>query len=206
MRAADLDAVTLDAYGTLVTLRDPVPALAAALAERGVERDPESVLTAFRAEVAHYGKHTHEGADEEGLQRLQRDCAGVFLAGVDANLDAGEFAPAFVGALQFEPLPGGAEALAQLRSLGLELAVVANWDLTIVRLLAETGLAHFFSAIVHAARKPAPDGFLRALSELGVSRARALHVGDDAKDERSAAAAGLHFAPAPLTAVLESLE
>jgi HAD superfamily hydrolase (TIGR01509 family) len=205
MRAAALDAVTLDAYGTLVTLRDPVPALVAALAERGVERAPDAVLAGFRAEVAHYGEHSHDGNDEDGLQRLQRECAGVFLTAVGAGLDAGEFAPAFVGALRFEPLPGVAEALAQLRGLGLELAVVANWDLSIGRLLGEAGLARFFSTIVHAARKPAPDGFLRALAELGIAPARALHVGDDAKDEQGATAAGLEFAPAPLTAVLRSL-
>jgi len=33
----DVDAVTIDAYGTLVQLRDPVPALRDALAARGVE-------------------------------------------------------------------------------------------------------------------------------------------------------------------------
>jgi FMN phosphatase YigB (HAD superfamily) len=206
MRAAALDAVTLDAYGTLVTLRDPVPALVAALAERGVERTPDAVLAGFRAEVAHYGEHSHEGGDEAGLQGLQQECAGVFLTAVDAGLDAGEFAPAFVGALHFEPLPGVAAALAQLRALGLELAVVANWDLSIGRLLGEAGLARFFSAIVHAARKPAPDGFLSALAELGIAPARALHIGDDAKDEQGATAAGLRFAPAPLTAVLRRLE
>ena len=205
VRAADLDAVTLDAYGTLVTLRDPVPALTAALAERGVRRTRADVLAGFRAEVAHYGAHSQEGGDEAGLQRLQRECTGVFLSGVGADLDAAEFAPAFVAALQFEPLPGVVEALGRLRALGLELAVVANWDLTIGRLLAETGLGHFFSAVVHAARKPDPDGFLGALSELGVPPARALHVGDDAKDEQGAAAAGLHFAPAPLTAVAGGL-
>ena len=206
VRAAGLDAVTLDAYGTLVTLSDPVPGLAAALAERGMERSPAAVLAGFRAEVAHYGEHSHEGHDEEGLHRLQRECARVFLEGVGADLDPGEFAFPFVRALQFEPLPGVVEALARLRALGLELAVVANWDLSIGRLLDETGLARFFAAIVHAARKPAPDGFLRALSELGVAPARALHVGDDAKDEQGATAAGLQFAPAPLAALLRSQE
>ena len=206
MSAADLDAVTLDAYGTLVTLKDPVPALVTALGERGVERTAAAVLAGFRAEVAHYGEHSHEGADEAGLQQLQRDCAGVFLAGADADLDAAEFAPTFVGTLLFEPLPGAVEALARLHALGLELAVVANWDLSIGRLLGETGLARFLSAVVHAARKPAPDGFRLALSELGVPPGRALHVGDDARDEQGAAAAGLHFAPAPLPAVVEALE
>src|SRR5204863_473020 len=76
---AGLDGVTVDAYGTLVTLVDPVPALTAALAERDVLRDREVVVHGFRTEVVHYTRHSAEGHDEAGLARLQRDCARVFL-------------------------------------------------------------------------------------------------------------------------------
>jgi HAD superfamily hydrolase (TIGR01509 family) len=203
VRGVDLDAVTLDAHGTLVKLADPVPALQSVLAERGVERTPEVVLAGFRAEVAHYGPRAGEGHDEESLTRLQRDCAGVFLEAVDAKLDVDEFAPAYVGALHFEVLPGVTESLERLRALGLELAVVANWDLSLHRLLDEVGLARYFSVVVHAARKPAPDGILRALAELQITPARALHIGDDEADREAAAAAGLLFAAAPVqTAVV----
>ena len=44
MKAAELDAVTLDAHGTLVTLADPVPALTKVLSERGIERTQQVVL------------------------------------------------------------------------------------------------------------------------------------------------------------------
>src|SRR5439155_9582752 len=44
VKAAELDAVTIDAHGTLVTLVDPVPELRAALAAHGVEHDREIVL------------------------------------------------------------------------------------------------------------------------------------------------------------------
>src|SRR6266508_1387471 len=84
------------------------------------------------------------------------------------------------------PIPGVAEALERLRSLGLELAVVANWDLTLHGLLEEVGLASYFRAIVHAAAKPSPKGLLRALSELQVGATRALHIGDDEVDEAAA--------------------
>ena len=198
MNAAALDGVTIDAYGTLVTLVDPVPALSAALAERGVPRERDAVVHGFRTEVAHYAQHSFEGHDEAGLAQLQRDCAGVFLDAVDADMDAGEFAPVFASAMQFEILPGVVPALERLRSLGLELAVVANWDLTLARLLDEIGLTRYFRAIVHAARKPAPDGLLRALEQLGVEPQRALHIGDDEVDEAAAKAAGMQFAPAPL--------
>jgi len=198
VRAAELDAVTLDAHGTLVKLADPVPALRNVLAERGVQRTPEIVLAGFRTEVAHYAPRAGEGHDEESLKRLQRECAGVFLHAIDAELDVEEFAPAYVGALHFEVLPGVPESLERLRALGLELAVVANWDLSLRRLLDEVGLGHYFSAVVHAARKPAPDGILRALADLHVAPARALHIGDGEADREAAAAAGLHFADAPV--------
>jgi putative hydrolase of the HAD superfamily len=203
--AAELDGVTVDAHGTLVRLVDPVPALAAALAERNVDRPRDVVAHGFRVEVEHYVQHSAEGHDEPGLARLQRDCARVFLDAVGADLDADEFAPVYAGAMHFELLPGVVPALERLRSLGLELAVVANWDVSLRRLLDEVGLSRYFRAVVHAAGKPAPDGLLRALEQLGVDAARALHIGDDEADELAANAAGMRFAPAPLPEAVTAL-
>jgi len=205
MKLAELDAVVLDAYGTLMTLLDPVPRLVEVLAAHGVERSPEQVLAGVRAEIAHYGPHASEGHDEESLARLQHDCAGVFLGAVESDLDAGEFAPVYVGALRFEVLPGVVASLDRLRALGLELAVVANWDLTLHERLEQLGLRRYFSTVVHAARKPAPDGLLLALDELGVDPARALYVGDSDADEQAARAAGMQFAPAPLADAVAAL-
>jgi putative hydrolase of the HAD superfamily len=205
VKAAELDAVTLDAYGTLVTLVDPVPTLSAALAERDVVRDHDTVVHGFRTEVAHYSKHSAEGHDEPGLAQLQRECASIFLEAVGADLDAGEFAPVYAAAMRFELLPGVVPALERLRSLGLELAVVGNWDLTLHRLLDEVGLARRMHTVVHAAGKPAPGGLLRALGQMGVEPSRALHIGDDEVDERAARAAGMQFAPAPLIEAVAAL-
>jgi HAD superfamily hydrolase (TIGR01509 family) len=205
VRAAELDGVTIDAYGTLVTLVDPVPALTDALTVRGVQRPHDDIVNAFHAEVAYYGMNSARGSDHAGLAVLQRDCARVFLESLATDLDVDEFAPVYAGAMQFEALPSVIPALDRLRSLGLELAVVANWDLTIGRLLEEIGLAHRFRTVVHAAQKPSPDGILRALAELGVDPGRALHVGDDDLDEQAAAAAGVHFTRAPLLDAVASL-
>jgi FMN phosphatase YigB (HAD superfamily) len=205
MKAADLDAVTLDAHGTLVTLADPVPALLRVLSERGVTRTEEVVLAGFQTEVAHYAPRAGEGHDEEGLARLQRECADVFLEAVDADLDVDEFAPVYAGALHFEVLPGVFDSLERLHALGLELAVVANWDLSLQRLLGEAGLARYFRVVVHAARKPAPDGLLRALGHLRVDPARAMHIGDDEADRDAAAAARMRFAPAPVSAAVAAI-
>ena len=198
MKAADLDAITIDAYGTLVTLVDPVPALSEALAARGVSRPADVVRAGFRTEVAYYQQRASSGYDDNGLEQLQRECAGVFLSAVEADLHPGEFAPVYAGAMHFVPLQGVSTALERLRALGLELAVVANWDLSLHRLLEEVALTRYFKTVVHAAAKPAADGLLRALASLGVDAARALHIGDDTVDERAARAAGTHFRPAPL--------
>jgi HAD superfamily hydrolase (TIGR01509 family) len=205
MKAANLDAVTLDAHGTLMQLRDPVPALLGALAERGVERSAEVVQAGFLAEAAHYAPRSSDGYDEESLARLQRECAGVFLDAVESDLDADEFTPAYIGSLRFEVLPGVIESLERLRALGLTLAVVANWDLSVRRLLEEAGVGRYLAPLVHSARKPAPDGILQALRELHVEPSRGLHVGDDGADEQAARAAGALFAWAPLPAVLSVL-
>ena len=159
----------------------------------------------FRAEVAHYAPRASEGYDEASLARLQEECAGVFLDAIEAELDPEEFAPAYVGALHFEVLPGVFESLDRLRALGLELAVVANWDFSLRRRLEDVGLVRYFKVVVHAAHKPAPDGLLRALADLQAAPARALHIGDDDADREAASAAGMLFAPTPVTAALATI-
>ncbi len=206
VKAADIGAVTLDAYGTLVTLVDPVPALSEALAARGARRALEAVRAGFRTEVRYYQQRASSGYDDETLAQLQRECAGVFLETVEADLDAGEFAPVYAGAMRFEILPGVSPSLERLRALGLELAVVANWDLSLRKLLDEVGLTRYFRTVVHAAAKPAAEGLRRALVVLEVDAERALHIGDDTVDEQAARVAGMHFAPAPVPDAVASLE
>jgi HAD superfamily hydrolase (TIGR01549 family) len=198
----ELDAVTIDAYGTLVALRDPVPALTAALAARGVERTEPEVRAAFRSEVEYYVVRSHEGRDEATLALLRKDCAAVFLEAAAASLDAGEFAPAFVGSLEFEELPGAADACRSLAAAGLRLAVVSNWDVGLHDHLAALGLDRLVDAVVTSAEagapKPAPQVFELALARLGATAARTVHVGDADADAEGARAAGLRFEPAPL--------
>ena len=202
LTAADLDAVTIDAFGTLITLRDPLATLRRVLRERGVDRTPEEVAAAFAEEGRYYRERSYEGADEASLALLRRDCAGVFLRALDADLDPEEFAKPYVAALEFEPEPGAVEAVSELRRLGLRLAVVSNWDVALPKHLEELGLAARFRTVVTSAEagapKPHPRIFALALERLGVRPERALHIGDAEADEEGARAAGMAFAPAPL--------
>jgi putative hydrolase of the HAD superfamily len=203
MPSADaLEAVTVDAAGTIVELADPVEPLGRALARRGVAREAETVRRAFAAEVAYYLPRSHEGRDEASLVNLRRESVRVFLDAVAAPLDAEAFVPDFMAAIEFRPLDGAAAALETLRAAGLRLACVANWDVTLAEHLERAGLAGFFEAVVSSAEagapKPDPAPFRLALERLDVAAGRALHVGDDPADREGARAAGLAFAPAPV--------
>jgi putative hydrolase of the HAD superfamily len=202
-----VDAVTIDAYGTLVTLRDPVPALAGALRARGVERPADRVEAAFRAEVAYYTPRSHEGRDEATLALLRRDCASVFLEAAAADLDPAEFAPAFLDALEFEPVPGAVEACEALAGRGIPAAVVSNWDVGLRDHLRRLGLGlPVVTSAEAGAPKPDPAIFRLALERLGgIPPARALHVGDSPSDAEGARAAGMQFRPAPLADAVREL-
>jgi putative hydrolase of the HAD superfamily len=207
MRFAELEAVTVDGYGTLLHLADPVPPLRRALAARGIDRNDDEVSRAFLAEVAHYKPRAHEARDAESLAALRVECAGVFLEALGAQLEPQSFVDAFIGALVFEPVPGAPEALDRLRERGPRLGVVANWDCSLPEQLERLGFLDRFDTVVTSARagKPKPDPaiFELALRELGAAPDRALHVGDEPIDEEGARAAGMAFAPAPLSTAFE---
>jgi HAD superfamily hydrolase (TIGR01509 family) len=207
MRLAKLDAVTIDAYGTLVRLIDPVPALCAGLAELGVERDPEAVGRAFAKEAAFYRERSFEGRDPESLYDLRRRCVSIILEEVGSELAPELFVDGFVAALRFELLPGAGEAVLTLRRHGLALAVVSNWDFGLRQQLQGLALGELtvVTSAEAGAPKPDPAPFARALELLHVRPERSLHVGDSDSDEAGARAAGMRFAPAPLAAAVEAL-
>jgi putative hydrolase of the HAD superfamily len=207
--ASNLDAVTVDAMGTLVELHEPVERLARALQDRGVERSRQDVAEAFRKEVDYYLLHKLSATDSASLAALRRECARVFLESAGADLDPAEFSPAFVEAMVFRPFGGAVAALERLRAAGLSLACVSDWDIGLREQLAKVGLDHLFDVVLTSAEagapKPEPALFREALSRLRVEPGRALHVGDGDSDRDGAGAAGLAFEPVPLATVPERL-
>jgi HAD superfamily hydrolase (TIGR01509 family) len=207
MRLAELDAVTVDAYGTLVGLADPVPALREGLAALGVERDPEAVARAFAKEAAYYREHSFEGRDDESLHDLRCRCVAIILDELRSELAPESFVDGFIAAMRFELLPDAGPALHALRRHGLAIVVVSNWDFRLLQHL--TGLRLAGVPVVTSAEagapKPEPAVFTRALELLRVRPERALHIGDSASDEQGARAAGMHFAPAPLAQAVDAL-
>ncbi len=190
----DIDAVTIDAMGTLVRLDEPVPRLAE-LAGVGLEE----ARRGFEAEVAFYLPRAIQGRDPASLAELRAECAAVFDEYAGAQLDAA----GFMAGIVFEPEPGAFETVRRLQAHGLALCVVSNWDIGLAEHLERLGLSLpvVTSAEVGVA-KPDPAVFRAALELLAVEPSRALHVGDSAHDEAGALAAGMRFAPAPLEALL----
>ena len=197
----DLDAVTLDAYGTLVTLVDPFPTLQEALRARGAERSLDEIRRAFDAETAYYREHSGDTHDAASLAAFRGECARVFSEAIRAELDS----ETYNGAFLFEVAEGVLPAIEALRARGVRLAVVGNWDFGLHEWLERLGLARFFDVVIPAARKPDPAALLAALEQLRAEPIRSLHVGDEDTDERAAHAAGMHFRPAPLAAALETI-
>jgi putative hydrolase of the HAD superfamily len=202
---AALDAVTIDGYGTLLTIHDPIGHLDRELRARGVALPRDAIEGGFSAEADYYMQAKLAAKDADGLAALRVDCARVLLEAAGADLDPVEFASVLV--YEFETLPGVAESLARLGAHGLALAVVADWDYGLHEHLRTHRLGHYFAAVVTSAEvgaaKPSPVPFLAALDRLGVKPARALHIGDHPKDEEGAAAAGMHFAHAPLAEAVQ---
>lgn len=188
-RLAEIDAVTIDAFGTLLELRDPVGSLARLLP--GFE--PGAIERAFRAETEFYVPRSHLGHDAESLAELRAQSARVFNEALGSSLTPEQY----IGALEFTFVDGAVAAVERLRALGLSLCVVSNWDVGLHAWLDGLGVPVVTSAEA-GAPKPDPAPFRLALELLGVRPERTLHVGDSDGDEHGAAVAGLKFAHAPL--------
>jgi putative hydrolase of the HAD superfamily len=190
-------AVLLDALGTLLYFDPPAPLLRTALSERlGVEVPAEAATAAIKAEIAYYRSHLHEGRDEASLGDLRRRSAEAMRPALGLDAPTQALTDALLAALRFHAYPDAAPALAGLRSLGLSLVVVSNWDYSLHERLAETGLAPLVDGAVASAElghaKPERAIFEHALRLARADAGSALHAGDaPEEDVAGALAAGL---------------
>ncbi len=181
-------AVTLDALGTLVELEPPWEHAEAI--GNSIPRD--RLETAFRAEMAYYREHSHEGADPDSLAALRARCAGVLSRELGREVDESQL----MSAICFSAYPDAAPALAALRDRSMTLVCVSNWDCSLPGVLERCGLGGALDVVIASAiagaRKPQPEIFTAALAAAGCEPAEALHVGDTRRDDvEGARAAGL---------------
>ena len=191
---SDYDAVLLDAGGVLL-LPDPV-AIRTALAPFGIDPDDEACAK------CHY-IWAREFDRLGGVLEITMDRAVAAALGVmEAELDR---AAQLLGPIT-ESVPGAGvlDALRALERTGAMLGIVSNSNGTVERRLGDLGVCSvdgsrgvqvgvIVDSTVVGVAKPDPRIFEIALEALGVSRQRALYVGDTiCKDVRGALAAGLH--------------
>jgi putative hydrolase of the HAD superfamily len=199
--AERIEAVLLDALGTLVALQPPAPALVQDLrAQHGVEVARGDAEHAFAAEIAYYRAHHDEGRDPATLADLRRRCAEVLRAALPADVGAAltsaQWTAALLAALRFTALSDAPATLRRLRAQGLTLVVVSNWDAALPAVLDTVSLAGAVDGVVTSAAagcpKPGRAIFDAALALAGCPAHAAVHVGDSvAHDVYGALAAGI---------------
>lgn len=182
-------AVFLDALGTLVELEPPWVGLGEAL---GGDIPDAELIPAVRAEMAYYKEHSHEGRDAASLADLRARSAALLSRELGVEVDV----QTLVDSIRFAPYPDAVPALEGLRSQGLKLICVSNWDCSLGEVLERCGLAdHLDGAVSSAAagaRKPDPAIFEPALEQAGCRPEEAVHVGDTPEEDVEAAeAAGI---------------
>jgi putative hydrolase of the HAD superfamily len=192
-----VQAVLLDALGTLVELQPPAPRLQRLLREVGFDVSEERAAAGFAAEIAYYLDHHLEGSDRERLERLRDRCAEELRRALELpDLDHPTARRAMLGALEFRPYPDVLPALGELRERGLTVVIASNWDCSLPEWLGPTGILELVDSVVTSAEvgapKPDPRVFERALAVAGVDAGKALHVGDKVdNDLEGAHAAGI---------------
>jgi putative hydrolase of the HAD superfamily len=98
--------------------------------------------------------------------------------------------------ISFNPYSDSEAVLRRLRGMGLKLYVVSNWDVQLLKVLKDLVWMRYFDGVVASAvlgvEKPDRKIFEEALRISGVSRDRAVHVGNDPiTDIKGAAEAGI---------------
>jgi putative hydrolase of the HAD superfamily len=189
MASSSTRAVFLDALGTLVELEAPWVHLAP---ELELDPDDEDLVRAVRKEMAYYKEHSHEGRDPDSVAALRARCADILSWELDREVTV----ETMMGAFRFSAFPDVAPALEDLRSRGMRLVCVSNWDVSLTEVLERCGLDGLIDGVVTSAgsgsRKPDPVIFSQALEIAGCSAAEALHVGDTPEEDvAGAGAAGI---------------
>lgn len=161
--------------------------------------EPERLLAGARAQERFFqDRRSHTDAwSKEWYLRMNR--AGLEAMGLEGDLDdlaARIFAFSRTAPRRFEVDPDAPALLEWLRSRGYRLAIISNWDGSLIDALRPTGLAGYFDAVLDSdvvgSRKPDTRMYELACAITGVRPEEAMHIGDSpAADVAGALAAGL---------------
>ncbi len=199
----DVNAVSLDFYGTMVrsrTARGRGATLMAYLAEQGLASDPWEHQVLYDVFAAHARDYPPDASDEKHRRSIVGFTRRLFARlHVDARPGAAEaHAEAIwqlLGPDAFEVFADVPETLAALSAARLPLVVISNWQCGLGQFVSELGLGSAFRHVLASAEqgsaKPDPAMFREAARRIGLPPERMLHVGDTYdEDVVGAAAAG----------------
>jgi putative hydrolase of the HAD superfamily len=198
-------AVTFDVTHTLIHIPRLGEIYSEVLGRHGISVDPERARRlmvevwqelACSADPARDRFSSHPEGERGWWRRLLERMCEHLGAPPPSPFAAAELFHRFGSGDAYEVYPEVPGVLAALRGHGLRLGVVSNWDGRLPKVLEELGLAPFLDSVIWSAKagveKPDPRIFLRALEELGVEPAEALHVGDGRlEDVEGAVAVGM---------------
>ena len=200
-----ITAVTFDVTNTLIHAPRLGELYADVLGRHGIAVEPREAARLVRqvwqelaclADPGHDRFTSYPGGPRAWWKRfLERICEYLEVP-PPSPFAAAELFHRFAGAEAWEIYPEVPAVLAELRSLGLKLGVVSNWDPRLPDLLEQLGIARHFGAVVYSSEvgveKPDARIFRNACMRLGVSPENVLHVGDGrVEDAEGAVAAGL---------------
>jgi HAD superfamily hydrolase (TIGR01549 family) len=159
----------------------------------------ERALAGARAHERFFQQRQTHADRWSAAWHLRLMCAGLAGAGMEGDLEAMamQIIRKAAGLPKSEMLdPDAVPVLEQLRASGYRLAVISNWDGTLVDVLRRRGLSGYFDAVLDSAvvgeNKPGTRMYKIACAACGVSPAEAAHVGDSpGADVAGAMAAGV---------------
>jgi putative hydrolase of the HAD superfamily len=200
--------IFFDAVGTLFGVKGSVGAIYADIAaQHGVEVAPQTLDWAFGAAFKAAGNPAFPGVDPIELPAREytwwREVAIATFNQADVlpqfeDFDAffDQLFQYFATAAPWDLYIDTIDTLTQIRSAGIELGVVSNFDSRLHQVLPALGLAEFFSSVTIStevgAAKPAAPIFQAALQKHRCTSSQAWHVGDSLEEDyRAAIAAGL---------------
>jgi len=202
---APVRAVTFDAAGTLIRVAAPVGETYAAIARaHGARLEPRALDAAFREAFPRMPPMAFPELRGAALARAERSWwRDLVTRVVTSEGGVGDFEPFFEDVFGYYAKGEAWRAyeevepvLSALRSRGIRIGVVSNFDSRLPGILHQLGLAQQFDAVVYStiagAVKPEPAIFHRALASLDARAEESLHVGDGrVPDYEGARAAGM---------------
>ena len=172
------------------------------LARHDVVVTPEEVTREFRivwkeldCQVpAGVDRFSHHPEGERGWwQRLLERLCELLGAGPPSKFASSELFNAFAKASAWEVYPEVRGVLEEVRSRGLKIGAIANWDGRLPALLADLDLAESLDCLSLSSAlgiaKPNAEIFRHALLQIGVTASAAAHVGDSPREDVEGAAA-----------------